>query len=381
MSVRSIRRCLLSGTVAFAGVIGGVADAQTTPTPTPAPTGTVAGTEVRNTAQATYTVNGAAQTTSSNTAAFVVDRKVNLTVVTAQSAATSVNYGDTGAVAAFRVTNNTNATQDFLLVMSQLVPAGLLTNTDNFDLTNARIYVDVNKNNRYDPATDTATYIDELAPDDSRMVFIVGDVPTNNNAATEAQVGLGAIVATGGAPGVQGTALVPTPLNTINQDAEIDVVFADDDNDGLLGFDAPNNGRGWAYASFAVTARGPNLTITKTATVLSDGVSLLNPKALPGAVVQYCLTVANTTLLTAASGVALTDVVPDKTTYVPGSLTVGSVGAAGVCLIGGVNVRDDGTTTGTYGGSYNASTRTVTATIPTIGGGTSVAASFKVTID
>jgi uncharacterized repeat protein (TIGR01451 family) len=374
-----MRRLWLSGTAALAGIVGGQAQAQTT-TPV-VPAGTAAGTQVSNTAQATYTVNGAAQTSSSNTAVFVVDRKVNLTVVSAQTAATSVNYGDVGAVTTFRVTNNTNGTQDFLLTLSQLVPVGLLTNTDNFDLTNIHIYVDMNGNDRYDPTIDTATYIDELPADGSRTVFIVGDIPANNNNATAAQVGLQAIVAVGGATGTQGLPLVPTPLNTINQDAEVDVVFADDDNDGLLGFDAPNNGRGWAYATYAVTARAANLTITKSATVLSDGVSPGNPKALPGAVVQYCLTVANTTPLTAATGVALTDVIPPATTYVPGSLSVGGVGALGICVLGGTSVADDGSTTGQYGGSYNAATRTVTATIPSVAGGTSAAASFRVTIN
>ncbi|MBJ6122101.1 hypothetical protein JAO74_09885 [Sphingomonas sp. BT553] len=360
----------------MAGMVTAQAHAQALP-----PAGTAAGTTVSNTAQASYTVNGQAQSTASTTATFVVDRKVNLTVVATDATATSVNHGQTGAVTRFTVTNNTNGTQDFLLSLSQLVPVGILTGTDNFDLSNIRIFVDGNNNGVYDPATDTATYIDELAQDTSRVVFIVGDIPSNNALATSAQVGLEATVATGGAPNTQGTALIPTPLNTLNQDNEIDVVFADNDNDGLLGFDALRNGRGWAYQTYDVTTRNVNLTVTKSATVLSDGVSTLNPKALPGAVVQYCLTVQNATLLTAANNVNLTDILPTTTTYVPGSLVVGSVGTAGVCLIGGVPVADDGSTTGTYGGSYNATTRTVTATIPVVGGGSSVAASFRVTIN
>ncbi|KQU62518.1 hypothetical protein ASG67_01230 [Sphingomonas sp. Leaf339] len=367
---------LWSTTAMMAGMVTAQAHAQALP-----PAGTAAGTTVSNTAQASYTVNGQAQSTASTTATFVVDRKVNLTVIATDTTPTSVNHGQTGAVTRFTVTNNTNGTQDFLLSLSQLVPTGILTGTDNFDLSNIRIFVDMNNNGVYDPATDTATYIDELAQDTSRVVFIVGDIPSNNALATSAQVGLEATVAVGGAPGTQGIALVPTPLNTVNQDNEIDIVFADNDNDGLLGFDALRNGRGWAYQTYDVTTRNVNLTVTKSATVLSDGVSTLNPKALPGAVVQYCLTVQNATLLTAANNVNLTDVLPTTTTYVPGSLVVGSVGTAGVCLIGGVPVADDGSTTGTYGGSYNATTRTVTATIPLVGGGSSVAASFRVTIN
>ncbi len=371
MSATGVRRLLLSGTAAFVSI--GSASAQTG-------SGTVAGTTISNTAQASYTVNGSAQTASSNTATFLVDRKVNLTVISTQASNTSVNFGQTGAVTTFKVTNNTNGTQDFLLNVSQLVPAGVLTGTDNYDLTNVHAYVDANGNGVYDPGVDTATYIDELAPDASATVFIVGDVPTTANA-SEAQVGLQVITATGGTPGTAGVALVPTLLSVVNQDNVVDVVFADNDNDGVLGYDTARNGQGWAYAAYDVSVHSVAMTFTKTSAVVSDGVNTLNPKAIPGAVVQYCLTMTNTTLLTAAANVALTDIIPVGTTYVPGTITVGGIGAGGVCLIGGTTVADDGSSTGTYTGSFNTGTKTVTANIPLLAGGTSIAASFRVTIN
>jgi uncharacterized repeat protein (TIGR01451 family) len=375
MSTTTLRRLLSGGTAIAAVAVAAPAFAQTTP---PA---TQAGTIVSNTAQASYTVNGNTQTTQSNTATFVVDRKVNLTVVAASNATTSVNFGDSNVVATFRVTNNTNATQDFLLTVAQLMPVGLLTGADNFDLDNVRIFVDVDGDGLYNPAVDTATFIDELEADRTRAVFVVGDVPSNNPAATGAQIGLQAIVAAGGATGTAGLPLVPTPLNTINQDAEIDIVFADNDNDGLLGFDAARNGRGWAYASFAVTTTNVSLSVTKSSSVLSDNVSLANPKALPGAVVQYCLTVQNATPSIPANNVSLTDIIPAHTTYVPGSLSVGGIGSNGVCLLNGISIADNGSATGNYRGSYDAGTRTVTATIASVPGNSSVAASFRVTID
>ena len=372
MSATGVRRLLLAGTAAFVSV--GAAHAQTT-------TGTVAGTTISNTAQASYTVNGTAQTASSNTATFVVDRKVNLTVINTDGGPVSVNLGQTGAYTTFQVTNNTNGIQDFLLDSSQLVPVGILTGTDNFDLSNISIFVDSNGNGKYDPGVDTMTYIDELAPDASATVFLVGDIPANQ-VTKLSQVGLQATVATGGAAGVQGTALVPTLLNLVNQNDDVDIVFADNDNDGVLGFDAPRNGRAWAYGSYGVNVTNVALTVTKSATVVSDPVNLLvNPRAIPGAIVQYCLTVANGTLLTPATGVNLTDVIPANTTYVPGSITVGGLGAGGVCLLNGVSVNDDGTSTGIYSGNFNAATKTVTATIPTLLGGTSLAASFRVTVN
>ena len=366
----SFRTILLAGVASIATI--GSAEAQTT-------TGTVAGTVVSNTAQASYTVNGTAQSATSNTSTFVVDRKVNLTVVTNQTGNTQVNLGQTGAVTTFRVTNNTNGIQDFLLAATQVVPAGILTGTNNFALTNLKIYVDSNGNGTYDPGVDTVSYIDELAPDASATVFVVGDVPTQQNA-DRAFVGLDVTVAAGGTTGMPGAALVATGLDILDQNNTVDVVFADDDNDGALGFDIARNGQGWAYAAYQVGTHAVSLSVVKSSMVLSDGVSIINPKALPGAVVQYCLTVSNATLLTPATGVTLTDVIPANTNYVPGSITVGGIGAAGVCLVNGLPVADDGSTTGLYSGSYNATTKTVSATIPTLLGGTSLAASFRVTV-
>jgi uncharacterized repeat protein (TIGR01451 family) len=368
--MQTIRTLLLATTALVAATAAG---AQTS-------TGTLAGTVVSNTAQASFTVNGAAQTASSNASIFMVDRKVNLTVTTAQGGATQVNLGQSGAVTAFRVTNNTNGTQDFLLTATQVVPAGILSGTSNFVLANLKIYVDANGNGVYDPGVDTASWIDELAPDASATVFVVGDVPGQQNA-DRSFVGLDVTAAAGGAAGTQGAALVATDLGVADQPGSVDVVFADDDNDGTLGLDIARNGQGWAYAAFQVAVHSVNLSVVKTATVLSDGVSLTNPKALPGAVVQYCLTVANATLLTAAANVTLTDVIPANTSYVPGSITVGGVGTAGLCLVSGVPVADNGSTTTPYSGSYNATTRTVMATIPTLPGGTSLAASFRVTVN
>lgn len=373
MSLSSFRRLLLAGSAAV--MVAGPLAAQTT-------AGTTAGTTVSNTAQASYTVNGTAQTATSNTASFVVDRKVNLTVTTAQAANTQVNIGQTGAVTTYTVTNNTNGIQDFLLQGDQNFGTVVFAGTDDFDMANLRAYVDANGNGIYDPTIDTAQFIDELAPDATATVFLVGDVPNPSPGTTNlAIVSLRATVAAGGGAGTQGAALVPTALNLLNQEAEVDVVFADGDSDGI-GPDIARNGQGRAYAAYEVGVRNVALTVAKSATVISDPVNTLNPKAIPGAVVQYCLTVANATLLTPADNVTLTDIIPANTTYVPGSITVGGIGAGGVCLVNGFTQNDDGTQgLGPYRGSYDGANRRVTATIPLLLGGTSVAASFRVTVN
>jgi uncharacterized repeat protein (TIGR01451 family) len=356
----NIKLLLLSGTAVVACT--GTAHAQST--------GTAAGTTISNTASVSYTVNGVVQSTNSTTASFVVDRKVNFSVAVDQASTTKVNMGQTGAVLRFKVTNTTNGTQDFLLNAWQTgIIGGLLTGTDDFDMTNVKIYVDSNGNGTYDPGIDTLSYIDELAPDASVEVFIVADTPASGSI-NQAVFALQVRAAAGGQAGTQGAVLLPTDLNLANADNTVDIVFADDDDDGL-GVDIARNGQGWAYNSYVIGARNVALTVTKSALVLSDGVNLLNPKSLPGAVVQYCLLANNATLGTAASNVTLSDVIPANTKYVPGSVQSGTPG--GTCVLVGTPIAD---TT-----AFNAATNTVSVNLGTLNGGASQAVSFKVTIN
>lgn len=66
----------------------------------------------------------------------------------------------------------------------------------------------------------------------------------------------------------------------------------------------------WIAATLlAATAAGAaDLTITKSSTLVSDDLSLLNPRALPGAVVDYAITVRNPNPITTVVG---TEVIAD----------------------------------------------------------------------
>ena len=70
------------------------------------------------------------------------------------------------------------------------------------------------------------------------------------------------------------------------------------------------------------------LTVTKTAAVISDGFSAAGQaKAIPGAIVEYTITVQNNGLVT--SGAALTELIPANTTYVAGSTTLNGAARVG----------------------------------------------------
>lgn len=70
-----------------------------------------------------------------------------------------------------------------------------------------------------------------------------------------------------------------------------------------------------------------NLSVTKVSTVVSDGLSATNPKAIPAAIMRYCILVSNAGSATATS-VSITDSIPANITYIPGSAMSGTSCAA-----------------------------------------------------
>lgn len=79
-----------------------------------------------------------------------------------------------------------------------------------------------------------------------------------------------------------------------------------------------------ADASRGVFQTGPIFSVTKTSVIVSDPVNgTTNPKAIPGALIRYTLTVQNNAAASAdGDNVIITDPVPADTTYAPGTLTL-----------------------------------------------------------
>ncbi len=101
-----------------------------------------------------------------------------------------------------------------------------------------------------------------------------------------------------------------------------------------------------------------NLSVTKVSNIRLDGVSATNPKAIPGATVQYCLLVSNAGSAT-ATAVSVGDPLPATVTYVPGTLRSGTDCAT-------ANTVEDDNATGTdesdpFGVSVTGTTLTGTA--------------------
>ncbi len=320
--------------------------------------GTLSGTDITNQVNVNYQVGGVAQNqvTASNT--FETDRKVIFTVTEATpTGTTSVSPGQQNAVTTFVVSNTSNDTLDFTLGATQLA-GGTAEHggTDVYDVTGLQFFVDANNNGTYEAATDVATTINNLAPDANVRVFIIGDIPLTQ---TNGQVAGVTLTAT--AQNSDGTAITAATDATANGQLTVETIFADTGRNGV-------ESDGDDY-----TVGAANLTVSKLSRVISDGVSATNPKAIPGAVVEYCIVVSNAAGAAIATNVNISDnlnLVPDVTylnTFTPA--TDGTAVTGSTC------------TAGTGTGTYTAGTNTVSGTLTNIAAGETRTLVFRVTID
>jgi len=277
--------------------------------------GTVSGTSVENSATVDYQVGGVVQNQIfSDTAIFVVDNMIDLTVATFDGAAVIVVPGDTMQVLTYTLTNTGNTVQDYSFTAAGAAGTffGVL---DNFDALNVLVFVDGNANGTYEQLIDVGIYADELAIDASIAVFIVADIPIAQIDGDGALYDLIAQTAQGGVPASQGADILTDDSAIIDDPATIQTVFAD----GAGSADGIYDGR---FSSRDVYVVGSAiLLVTKISAVTNDPFNLgVNPKAVPGATILYTMNVANTGTV-AANAVVLSDEIPANTTFVSGSVS------------------------------------------------------------
>jgi uncharacterized repeat protein (TIGR01451 family) len=119
-----------------------------------------------------------------------------------------------------------------------------------------------------------------------------------------------------------------------------------------------------------------NISVTKISTVVSDGVSATNPKAVAGATMRYCILISNAGSAT-ATGVSISDTMPANVTYVPGSIVTGA-------NCGSASTAEDDNNTGAdesdpYGVSFAGTT--LTGTAASLGPSVGFAIAFNATIN
>ena len=120
-----------------------------------------------------------------------------------------------------------------------------------------------------------------------------------------------------------------------------------------------------------------SITVTKVSSVLSDPVNgTTNPKAIPGAVIEYCILVSNTGTNTLNSVVA-SDTLPANFTYGAGTMTSGTSCAAATTAEDDNNIGTD--ETDPFGASISGTA--LTANAATLSASSNFALKFRGTVN
>lgn len=261
--------------------------------------GTPAGTDIENTATASYeTPGGSTITVDSNTVVIKVDELLDVVVDSSDAGDVPSQPGDTETVLTFQVTNSGNGNEAFTLTADPAVPG------DDFDPTLNQVVLDTNGNGAYDAGVDQVyvpgTNDPTLDPDESTTVFVLVDTPGTPSDGDRAEVNLAAVANTGsGAPGTsfdgQGDG---------GGDAVVGTTGADADDSSFLAIQA------------AI------LDLIKSATVVDP---FGGDQAVPGSTITYQI-VANVTGTGTLTNLVVSDPIPADTSYVPASITYEGAG-------------------------------------------------------
>jgi uncharacterized repeat protein (TIGR01451 family) len=256
-------------------------------------TGTLAGTDITNTARATYDTASGTVTLDSNIVVVQVDELLDVTVANTDPGDVTTAPSATSNVQTFNVTNTGNGSEAFTLTPNVLL-AG-----DDFNPTLVQVVLDSNNNGVYDAGVDTVyvagTNNPVLAPDASIRVFVITSTPSTPGNGNRAEVGLTAVAVTGsGAPGTSFAG-----AGTAGSDAVVGTTGADANDSGFLAVQAAS------------------LSLTKSATVVDP---FGGSTVVPGSIITYTLT-ANVTGAGSLNNVAITDPIPAGTVYQAGTIT------------------------------------------------------------
>ncbi|HEY6814159.1 MAG TPA: hypothetical protein VI168_01345 [Croceibacterium sp.] len=300
--------------------------------------GTLAGTDITNTATATFSgPDGNPQSVDSNAVTLRVGELLDVSVASTDTGDVGVTPGATNRVLKFAVTNGGNGPEAFVLT------ADGNAGGDDFNPTVTSIILDTNGNGAYDAGIDTVYSAGSndplLQPDTSLAVFILSSIPAGATDTQRGQVGLLAAATTG--TGTPGTSFAGQGEG--GGDAVVGATGAESNDDGVY------------------RVNRASVALGKTASVAGP---FGGTSTVPGAIVTYTLT-ATVSGTGTVNNVAVADPIPAGTTYRPGSLT-----------LEGSTLSDaaDGDA-GRFTGSG------IAVTLGSVGAGTSRTVTFQVEID
>lgn len=344
--------------------------------------GTTQGTSVLNNVTVDFQVGGVAQTQATASNTFVVDRKILFNIAEkATTGTTTVFPGQTARVTTFLLTNAANDTLDFTVTPANIVGGTAAHGgTDAFDVTNLLICFDAGPtpDGVCDGAPSASLTINDLVADGTATILILGDIPAGATNGQVANVSATATALNSNGSAITGAGAAAADA-TVNGAGTVETIFADVAKSGNGGTSVARDGIDVATDDYTVSAAV--LSVFKSSRIISDGVSTSNFKSIPGAVVEYCISVSNAAGAASATNIAIRDVVPANLTFSPGTIfvdaTVTSPGVSQTCA-SGTGVTD---ATDADAGQYNTGLTRAEGTLSTIAANSSRALIFRAVIN
>lgn len=353
--------------------------------------GTASGTPIGNKATINYSVDGTTQppvgsTELGNTTGpgaettFLVGTTINLTLVETGNASTPVAAGSLLQSTSFTLTNLGNDSQGYNLTAANSALT-VFSQADAFDVGTFAYYTDANNNGLVDGTDASITSVLSLAPDASINLRVTATIPVSRVDGTQSTISLTAVTTT------DGTATAVVETTGAYDSTVVQIVFSDPSSIAAGSDPGQIEGDASAVALDAYRLVTAALTVSKTTAVYWDPANLLvNPKAIPGAILTYTISIVNGGSGT-ATGISIQDIVDEITTGTVAFNTLYNDGTTSCAAAQGIAVKDGGegaavcktNVSGDDSADFTAGT-TVTAADLTLANGETATMAFQVTI-
>ena len=306
--------------------------------------GTSAGTIISNSATVNYNVGASALSATSAPVTVQVQELINATMESKDtSKEQSVAPSQSNAALKFELTNTGNGNEAFILTQENLTG-------DQFNTTLDNIYLD-DGDGIFEPASDPLYTPTSIAPDTSITLWIASKDFTNAQS-------------NGDRADIRVNALSQTFSVAGNSNPSVGDVVAGAGDSSTAAIHA-SSGPATDTATFIMDTSAIAVNIEKSIAAVRDSITATGDQAIPGAEVDYLITVEVTGTGNATT-VTVSDPLPSELKLKNESTGTITLNVGGSTTVMTANIPD------ADGASYDANTRTITVELGDIAAGSAI---------
>ncbi len=307
--------------------------------------GTSAGTVISNSATVNYDVGASSLTAISTPATVTVQELINATLESKDaSKEKKIAPNQNNAALIFELTNTGNGNEAFILTQQNI------SSGDQFDTTLDNIYIDDGDGN-FNPLSDVIYTPTSLEPDTSITLWVASkDIPNTQNNGDRADIRVNALSQTFSTAGNSNPAVGDTVSGV--------------GDSGTAAIHA-SSGPATDTATFIMDTSAIIMDIQKSITEVRDTFTATGDQPIPGAEVDYLITV-EVTGTGDASNVVVTDTLPSELKLKNENTGIITLNDSSGTTVMTADIPD------ADGASYDANTRTITVELGDISVGSAI---------